>query len=56
MKVYKAIIWDTDQSRPGKRVSVLAKDLGAAKEKLEEEYGKGCVFDLHNEEESSRLR
>jgi hypothetical protein len=56
MKVYKAIIWDTDQNRPGKRVSILANDLSTAKEKLEAEYGKGHIFDLHNEEEASRIR
>ena len=53
MKTYKAIIWDGDPNKPGHRVSVLAEDLDDAKRRLEEKYGKGHVFNLHNEEEES---
>lgn len=56
MKVYKAIIWNVDPNAPGRRVTVLADDLGDAKRKLEAEHGAGRVFDLHNEEEAARLR
>ncbi len=56
MKTYKAIIWDGDPNKPGHRVSVLAEDLDDAKRRLEEKYGKGHVFNLHNEEEAKRPR
>jgi len=56
MKVYKAMVWDTDRNVPGQRVTVLANDLADAKTKLEAEHGEGRIFDLHNEEEASRLR
>jgi hypothetical protein len=56
VKLYLAMIWVRDPHRPGQRVSVLAEDLKQAKEKLEEEYGEGNVFDLHNEEDAERPR
>lgn len=56
VKVYQAIIWTKDSEKPGERVSVTAESLSEAREKLESEYGKGNVFDLHNEEDASRPR
>lgn len=56
MKTYVAIIWDNDPQKPGQRVTVLAESLDAAKKQLEERYGEGCVFNLHNEEEAGRPR
>lgn len=56
VKLYKAMIWLRDPDRPGRRVSVRAKSLEEAKEKLEAEYGEGTVFDLHNEEDAARPR
>ncbi len=56
MKAYKAMIWDDDPEKPGRRVSVLAESLDDAKKKLEEEYGEGHVFYLHNEEDAARPR
>jgi hypothetical protein len=55
-KSYQAIIWVQNSDLPGKRVSVTAENLREAKEKLESEYGKGNVFNLHNEEDASRPR
>jgi len=56
VKLYRAMIWVRDSDRPGQRVSVLAESLEQAKKKLEEEYGEGNVFDLHNEEDAARPR
>jgi len=56
MKLYKAIIWDADPNVPGKRVTVHASDLDEAKRKLEDEYGEGRVFNLHNEEDANSPR
>ncbi|MGY3355159.1 hypothetical protein ACVWZK_001822 [Bradyrhizobium sp. GM0.4] len=56
MKMYKAMIWDDDPNKPGKRVTVLAESLEAAKKQLEAEHGEGHVFDLHNEEDAARPR
>jgi hypothetical protein len=56
LKLYRAIIWTQDPNRPGDRVSILAKDLKHAREKLESHYGQGNVFDLHNEEDAARPR
>ena len=57
MKIYKAIVWDNAlPSKPGQRVTVLAENLDEAKKKLEEEYGKDSVFDLHNEEDAVQPR
>jgi hypothetical protein len=50
------MIWTSDPNRPGQRVSVLAEGLDEAMEKLEAEYGKGNVFNLHNEEDAARPR
>jgi hypothetical protein len=55
MRLYKAII-SLDSAKPGKRVTVMAHSLDEAEEKLEAEYGKGTVFDLHNEEDANRPR
>jgi len=56
MKLYRAMIWIRGSDRPGLRVSVLAETLMEAKEKLEAEYGRGNVFDLHNVEDAARPR
>jgi hypothetical protein len=56
MKIYKAIVWDDDPNKPGRRVSVLAESLQEARERLDEEYGEGRVFTLHNEEDAARPR
>ena len=56
MKIYKAIIWNDDSDKSGQRVSVLAENLQDAKKRLEEEYGEGHVFNLHNEEDAVRPR
>ncbi len=55
MKRYLAMIW-TDDVTPGERVSVDGEDLSAAKQKLEQEYGEGTVFNLHNEDDAKRPR
>jgi hypothetical protein len=56
MKLYKAIIWIRDSDKPGRHVEVLAETLAEAKEKLVAQYGKGNVFNLHNQEDSERPR
>jgi len=56
MKTYKAMIWDDDPEKPGRRVSVLAESLDDAKKKLEAKYGEDHVFDLRNEEDAARPR
>lgn len=54
LRLYTAMIWVGD--RPGERVSVRAESLERAREKLEEKYGVGNVFDLHNKDDASRPR
>ena len=56
MKTYKAIIWKDRSNEPGQRVSVEANSLEDAQRLLEEEYGKGSVFALHNEADAARPR
>ena len=56
MKTYIAMIWEKDSNKSGRRVSTSATNLDEAKEKLELEYGKGNVFDLHNEDDANRIR
>ncbi len=55
-KLYHAIIWLPDPDVPGQRVTVIAKDLAEARVKLEVQYGKGNVYNLHNEEDANRPR
>jgi hypothetical protein len=55
-KIYKAMIWDRSPDKPGERVSVLAENLSDAKRQLEEKYGKGNVYDLHNDEDANKAR
>jgi hypothetical protein len=56
VRVFRAVIWENDSDKPGRRVSVLAETLDDAKKRLEAEYGEGHVFDLHNEEDAARQR
>jgi hypothetical protein len=53
---YEAMIWVTDPTVPGKQVTVWAKSLNEAKDRLESEYGKGNVYDLRNEEDAAKPR
>jgi hypothetical protein len=55
-KEYRAIIWTKDPERVGKRVVIWAIDLDTAKQRLEEEYGEGTVFALHNEDDANKPR
>jgi hypothetical protein len=56
MKTYKAMIWEDDPNKPARRVSIIAESLDDAMKQLEEEYGGGHVFNLHNEEDAARPR
>ncbi|MCP3059599.1 hypothetical protein LXT21_12505 [Myxococcus sp. K38C18041901] len=56
LKEYRAIIEYGDPNRPDLRVTVMAVDGEEAFNLLEEKYGKGTVFDLHNEEEANTIR
>jgi hypothetical protein len=55
-RLYKAMIWTEDPEQPGQRVTVVARTIDEAKDKLEVEYGKGNVYNLHNEEDANRPR
>ena len=54
-KLYDAII-STGRARPAQRVSILASDIQIAMEKLEAQYGKNNVFNLHNKEDAAKPR
>ena len=56
VRMYRAMIWTPDTSRPGLRVCVLANNLDEAKKQLEAEHGQGTVFDLHSEEDAEKPR
>lgn len=56
MKIYKAMIWKDGPDEPGQRVSIEANSLDEAQRLLEDEYGKGSVFGLHNEADADRPR
>lgn len=49
------MIWTSDDI-PGTRVHVDAEDLDDARDKLEERYGAGNIFHLHNEEDAAQPR
>jgi hypothetical protein len=55
-RLYLAIVWRNGPDKPGERVSVLAKDLKEARRLLEEAYGKGNVFNLHNPDDAKKIR
>lgn len=55
IRKYDALIWKDDLSI-GVRVHVLAVNLEDARQKLEFEYGKGTVFNLHCEEDANKPR
>ncbi len=52
---YHAIVWTKDVQH-GQRVTIWAADLDEARKRLEQQYGQGTVFDLHNEEDANRPR
>ena len=54
-RLYRAMIW-TNTEPAGERVTVLATSLAEAKQQLEDKYGEGTVFDLHNEDDANRSR
>lgn len=56
LKLYHAIILDPTKNKLGERVTILAESPLEAKKQLEKRYGKGMVFDLHNEEDANRPR
>jgi hypothetical protein len=53
---YEAVIWTDDSTVPGKRVAIFAENSSAARRALEEIYGKGNVFNVHNEEDAAKPR
>lgn len=55
-KLYRAIVWRGGPDQLGERVSILANDATEAKRLLEEKYGKGHVYNLHNEKEAQEPR
>jgi hypothetical protein len=56
LKLYHAIIWSQQQDLVGFRVEVLAETLTDAINKLEAKYGKGNVYDLHNQKDADNPR
>jgi len=55
-KEYKALIWNEEKSISGKRVLEKSNSIEEAMISLEEKYGKGNVFDLHNEKDANKPR
>ncbi|MFY2562154.1 hypothetical protein ACN469_31455 [Corallococcus terminator] len=58
LREYRAIIQigGSAQTEPSLRVTVMATDIEEAYMLLSEKYGKGTVFDLHNEEDANTIR
>lgn len=56
MRFFHAIIWTSNNSQPGERVTVLAGDLDEARSILEKKYGQGNVFYLRNEVDANKQR
>lgn len=56
LRPYRAMIWIEGSAETGKRVSVTATSLSDARQRLEGEYGKGNVFDLHNPDDADASR
>jgi len=55
-KQFKAIVYDEETKRFGKRVTVEALDITEATTVLIGEYGKDGYIDLHNETDADRPR
>jgi hypothetical protein len=55
-RVYLAIISKPSIGSEGKHVAAVAKDLEEAHQSLEERYGVGSVFTLHNEFDAQQPR
>ncbi len=55
-KIYKAIVYNEQTKKFGKRVTVEAIDINEASKILDLEYGEGNYIDLHNEESASKPR
>lgn len=53
---YEAVIWTNDPTVPGKRATIFAEGSSAARKLLEEIYGEGNVFNVHNEEDAAKPR
>ena len=53
---YEAMIWTSDPTTPGRRVTIEAHSLDEARGKLEDAHGAGTVFNLHNAEDAERPR
>ena len=53
---YQAMVCDKKNNINGKRVNVAAIDINEARKLLEELYGKGNIFDLHNEQDANKPR
>lgn len=56
MKVYQALVSQSGTHSSVQRVSITARTLSEAKQKLEAEYGKGTVFYLRNEQDAANPR
>lgn len=56
LRTYNAIIWSPDPTTAGQRVTVMAESLLEAKKKLEDQYGAGNVYHLHNPDDARRIR
>lgn len=56
MKSYHATIFDPSTDQLGERVAIQAEGPLEAKRLLGQIYGKGCVFDVYNEEDANKAR
>jgi hypothetical protein len=53
---FKALVWNEELSINGLRVSIMEHDIEEAMKVLEEEYGEGSIFNLHNDEDAEKIR
>lgn len=61
MKEYTAVVWqpadnEAPGKHPGKRLTLVAVDLAAARAALVAEYGEGVIISVWNEEDAERPR
>jgi hypothetical protein len=56
LREYKAIVWTSDEKKPGERVTLWARSLDDARAQIDAKYGPNIVCSLWNEEDANKLR
>lgn len=56
LREFKAIVWTSDPSVPGKRLIVLAETVSEAARQLVERFGKDATYSVWNEEDANKRR